>query len=89
MKKFFKYISDNPEQIAKYFNLFSWLYLMYIRDTYSVETYKRISLLDAYHISQESAARDGDAGSWYDVFDGVMWIISFLALIFIWGFTFG
>lgn len=84
-RKKLKYFRDNPEQVIKYYNIFTWLILRYT----SCVTETKPSLLDAYIYSQACAFKSGDAGSWWDVFDGIMWIISFVGGIITYGLLFG
>jgi hypothetical protein len=54
------------EKYLKYYNIFSYLILKYILRILKED----ITLLTIYR----TAGDRGEAASWYDVFDGVMWI---------------
>ena len=81
-RKKLKDLSENPEKVAKYYNIFTFLVMKYFQGYYA------LTLLGAYERSQVAAEKSGDAGSWWDVFDGMMWIISFIGGIILYGFLF-
>lgn len=81
-----KYYQRHPENIIKFFNVFSWLFLVYAMRIYSVESNKRISLLETYELTIESSRKNNQGGSWYDVFDGIMWICTCIGGIIIYGY---
>jgi len=78
LRKIAKFCREKPEEIFKYYNLFSWI------------VFSRLSmdLVDMYKYSIHCAEKDGHSGSWYDVFDGIMWICSFVAFTIVWGYVF-
>ncbi len=60
----------NIDNYLKFYNLFSWLYIRYFKRC-------NVSLLTVYDSTQLS----NEGGSWWDVLDGVMWIITIVAAI--------
>jgi hypothetical protein len=58
----------------KYYNIFTWIYLVLIKR-------RDMTLEDVYHYTiscADDAHLGSSMGSWWDVFDGVCWICSFV-----------
>jgi len=60
----------NFDNYMKFYNLFSWLYIRYIKGC-------RVSLLTVYNFTRSL----NESASWWDVMDGMMWIITTVAAI--------
>jgi hypothetical protein len=63
------------ENYIKYYNIFSFLYFKYFLR-------KNVSLLGMHRHSNNLAEAARQSASWWDVFDGIMWICSFVATLF-------
>jgi hypothetical protein len=59
----------------KYYNLFSFLYLKYFK----AQGATSLELKDVYNYTVQKAEDNGESGTWWDVFDGTMWICTFVA----------
>jgi hypothetical protein len=55
----------------KYFHIFTWMYLVLIKR-------RDMTLEDVYHYTVHCADTSVSLASWWDVFDGVCWICSFV-----------
>jgi hypothetical protein len=67
------------DRFLKYYNIFSFLVIRYILDARP-----DITLLAVYKFTTS----DDSSCSWWDVFDGLMWILSVVASMILWGFIF-
>lgn len=63
------------ENYVKFYNMFSFLYIRYFQG-------RKISLLGMHKLSNHLAEKAGQSASWWDVFDGMCWICSFVATLF-------
>jgi hypothetical protein len=58
----------------KFYNLFSFLYIKYFQR-------RNVSLMGVHKFSNKCAEAECQSASWLDVFDGIGWICSFVAII--------
>jgi hypothetical protein len=66
------------DHVMKHFNIFTYIYLKYFREKLNIS----LEGVYVFTTSKDSAA------SWWDVFDGMMWICSFVAVNIIYGYMF-
>lgn len=69
-------------KVLKYYNIFTYLYLRYFRGK------KQISLEAVQEFTLDLAYKKSESMSWWDVFDGIMWMCSVIFGMILWGFLF-
>jgi len=64
----------NLDRFLKYYNIFSFLYLKYFRNK------EKVRPMAVYKFTIKCAEKEGEFLSYWDVFDGTLWICTLVAL---------